>query len=92
MYVTDYLKLTEEEKQAIVAAITKQKQVRHARDEIAGERQKLKTREINNQLRCDHPMATSQYVANENEFGNLTGGGTYYHTCPDCGMTWSTNK
>lgn len=88
----DYLRLSEAEQQAIVATIQKQRLIRKRRDDIAGERQKLATRNTNNQLECDHPLATSRYVANENEFGNLTGGGTRYHTCPDCDAYWSTDK
>lgn len=88
----DYLKLSETEQQAIVNVIQKQRLIRKRRDEIAEARQSLSTRNINNQLECDHPLAKSRYVANENEFGNLTGGGTYYHTCPDCDAYWSTDK
>jgi hypothetical protein len=89
MTIDDFLNLPDEDKALFIDAFNKQKHIRNTRDGIAAERQKLATRELNNQLSCDHPNRKSTYVANENEFGNLTGGGTTYYHCPDCNSRWS---
>jgi hypothetical protein len=43
-------------------------------------------------MSCEHPFATKEYRAFENEFGNFTGGGEYRHHCDDCGFRWSEEK
>lgn len=91
MTVDEFLKLSEREKAEFTEAYIRQREIRRTRDSIAEERKKLSTRELNNQLSCPHTDKVTHYVANENEFGNLTGGGTYYHNCPDCTFRWSTD-
>lgn len=92
MNVKDFFDLPEDQRDYLFELHRKQRMVRNTRDIIAAERGRLDTREINNQMECEHPFSTDRYVANENEFGNLTGGGTRHHHCPDCGARWTTNK
>lgn len=90
--IEKFLSLDDDTRGILIAADMKRQKVKRVRDEIADERRKLNTRETNNQISCDHPMATERYVAHENEFGNLTGGGTMHHSCPDCLLRWNTNE
>ncbi len=93
MNIRDFFDLPEEQRQILINLHNKQKMVRHEREQIDIEQRKLKTRELNNQLQCEHPFAEESYKANENEFGNLTGGGEYRYHCDDCGNRWSqTNR
>ena len=91
MNLEDFLKLDESDKAVIIETYTNQKRIRNTRDEIQRERKKLSTRELNNQLECDHTDKQTKYHPHENEFGNLTGGGMYYHFCPDCNFRWGTD-
>jgi rubrerythrin len=92
MNIKEFFDMSEEQRQFIIDLHNKQKNIRDIRDAINDERQKLNTRELNNQLDCIHQFAKSKYVAHENEFGNLTGGGTTYYHCEDCGYHWSEDK
>lgn len=92
MNIRDFFDLPESERQFIVDLHNKQKKVRYTKDQIADERHKLMTREANNQMQCDHPFATKEYRAHENEFGNLTGGGVYNYYCDDCGFRWQDDQ
>ena len=92
MNVQEFFDLPEEQRQFIVDLHNKQKKIRYAKGVIADERQKLNTREFNNQHECEHPFAQSRYQAHENEFGNLTGGGYYRYHCEDCGYHWQEDK
>ena len=89
MNTEEFLNLPEKERDYIIAIHNKQKKVRMARDQIKEERAQMETRELNNQMYCDHPARKERYVAHENEFGNLTGGGIYHYYCEDCGHRWS---
>lgn len=89
MTVDEFLNLPDDEKALYLEAFEKQKHIRKTRDGIASERQKLTTRELNNQISCGHPNAKSKYRAHENEFGNLTGGGVTNFHCLDCDLRWS---
>lgn len=92
MDINQFFELPEDEREALIDAHLHRQYVISVRDGIANERRKLDTRELNNQMNCNHLSATSRYVANENEFGNLTGGGTHHHFCPDCLNRWTTDK
>ena len=92
MDIKDFYKLSEEERKEIVRVERTQSMVRITRDQIARGRLELEQEEKNNQERCSHPAATSTYKANENEFGNLTGGGEYRWFCSDCNKRWTSNK
>lgn len=92
MDIKEFYKLSEEERKEIVAIERNQSMVRITRDQIKVGRQDLELEEKKNQERCKHPAATDTYKANENEFGNLTGGGTRYWFCTDCNARWTTNK
>lgn len=92
MDIKDFFDLPHEQRELLVEMHRKQKRIRNDRDVINAEIQRLETRRFNMQQDCDHPFADKKYKAHENEFGNLTGGGTYYHHCDDCGLRWTTNK
>lgn len=92
MDIKAFFDLPEDQRQMIIELHNKQKSIRHAKSTIAEERRKLDTRETNNQMQCDHPFATKKYRANENEFGNLTGGGVYSYHCEDCGFRWQDDQ
>lgn len=92
MNIRDFFDLPESERQFIIDLHNKQKKIRHTKEVIHDERLKLITREFNNQNQCEHPFATKEYRANENEFGNLTGGGVYNYHCDDCGFRWQDDK
>lgn len=92
MNVKDFFDLPEDQREMLIEIHRKQKMVRAEKEYISLERRKLSTRELNNQTACDHPFATKEYKAHENEFGNLTGGGEYRYHCEDCGFRWSENK
>lgn len=92
MNIKDFFDLPEEQRQLLIDLHTKQKDIRSVKERIDIERLKLATREVNNQMSCEHPFAESTYKAYETEFGNYTGGGEYRHHCDDCGMKWSTEK
>lgn len=92
MNVKDFFDLPEEQRQLLIDLHTKQKDIRSVKEWIDIERRKLATREVNNQMSCEHPFATKEYKAFENEFGNLTGGGEYRYHCEDCGYRWTTEK
>jgi len=92
MDVRDFFNLPEDQRDLLVNLHRKQKTIRHTRANIMEERQRLVTREFNNQNECEHPFAEKTYRARENEFGNLTGGGEYHHYCEDCGKRWTTEK
>jgi transposase-like protein len=92
MNVRDFFDLPDDQREMLIEIHRKQKFVRHEREQIDIERRKLATRELNNQTSCEHPFATKEYKAHENEFGNLTGGGEYRYHCEDCGFRWSENK
>jgi hypothetical protein len=92
MNIDDFLNLDEDVRETLIEAHRLRNYIISSRDAIKAERAKLDTREFNLQMQCNHPMATSRYVAHENEFGNLTGGGTRNHYCPDCGSRWETNE
>lgn len=89
MNVEDFLNLPEETREYLTAVHRKRNDIKRTRETIEDERRKLDVRDLNNQTRCDHPLKHTRYVANENEFGNLTGGGTNHYYCPDCGFRWS---
>ena len=88
----DFFDLPNEQRQLLIDLHTKQKWIRHEKELIDIERRKAATRELNNQTDCDHPFAVETYKADENEFGNLTGGGTYHYHCEDCGLRWREKK
>lgn len=92
MDIDDFLNLDDDVRETLIEAHRLRNYIISTRDTIKAERAKLDTREINLQMQCEHPKATSRYVANENEFGNLTGGGTRHHHCTDCGFRWETDK
>lgn len=92
MNVQEFFELPEDQRQFIIDLHNKQKKIRYAKGIIAEERQKLTTREFNNQQECEHPFATKQYHANETEFGNYTGSGVYRYHCEDCGFRWQEDK
>jgi hypothetical protein len=92
MNVRDFFDLPEEQRDMLVSLHRKQKLIRNSRDNIATERMQLATRELNNQRECEHPFSESTYKANENEFGNLMGSGTYHWYCEDCGKRWTTDR
>lgn len=92
MNIKDFFDLPEDHRQILIDLHHSQKMVRMERENIDIERRKLATRELNLQTKCEHPFATEEYRAFENEFGNLTGGGEYRHHCEDCGFRWTTNK
>lgn len=92
MDIKQFFDLPEEQRQLIIDLHNKQKKIRHTRDQITDEYVKLRTRETNNQMSCDHPFAVKDYKAHENEFGNLTGGGHYNCRCDDCGFRWVEDK
>lgn len=92
MDVRMFFDLPEAERQMIIDLHNKQKRIRRARADIADDLAKIKMRETNNQLQCDHPFAVKTYRAHENEFGNLTGGGVYSYYCEDCGFRWQDTK
>jgi hypothetical protein len=92
MDIKDFFDLPEAQRDLLVELHRTQKMVRHTKEGIFEERRRLETRELNNQNECQHPFADSKYTAHENEFGNLTGGGTYYYHCEDCGKRWTTDK
>lgn len=92
MNVKDFFNLPEDQRDILVNLHRKQKSIRASHHNIMAERAVLATREFNNQRECEHPFAESTYKAHENEFGNLTGGGSYYWTCDDCGKRWTTDK
>ena len=92
MDIKQFFDLPEEQRQLIIDLHNKQKKIRYTREQIVDEFNKLKTREANNQISCDHPFAVKEYKAHENEFGNLTGGGQYYCHCDDCGFRWVEDK
>ena len=92
MNIKDFFDLPEAQRDLLVQMHRKQKEIRQTKENIDNERRKLQTREINNQMECEHPFSESTYKAHENEFGNYTGGGEYRHRCDDCGKNWSTEK
>lgn len=92
MNVKDFFDLPEDQRELLVSMHRKQKHVRSQREHIDIERRKLATMEFNNQTECQHPFASKKYRANENEFGNLTGGGVYSYYCEDCGFRWQEDK
>ena len=92
MNIKDFFDLPEDQRQLLIDLHTKQKGVRFEKEQIDISRRKLTTRELNNQMLCEHPFATKEYKAFENEFGNLTGGGEYRCHCEDCGFRWSDQK
>ena len=92
MNIKDFFDLPEDQRQLLIDLHTKQKSVRFEKEQIDISRRKLETREINLRMSCEHPFATREYKAYENEFGNLTGGGEYRYHCDDCGNRWSENK
>lgn len=92
MNIKDFFDLPEDQRQLLIDLHTKQKGVRFKKEQIDIERRKLSTRELNNQMSCEHPFATKEYKAFENEFGNLMGSGEYRYHCEDCGKRWSEQK
>lgn len=92
MNIQDFFDLPEDQRDYMVEMHRKQKMIRMTRDAINGERGRLDTQELNNQENCSHPFAKEKYVAHENEYGNLTGGGTTWHHCQDCNARWMTEK
>jgi hypothetical protein len=92
MNIQEFFDLPDDQRQMIIDLHNKQKKIRHTREQIADERQKLNNREFNNRMQCDHPFATKTYKAYENEFGNFTGGGTYTYRCEDCGNVWTDEQ
>ena len=92
MNYIDFLNLPENQRDHLVKIWEKQKRIRTCREDIELGRERLKTREINNQNACDHTFAEKTYKAFENEFGNYTGTGEYQYRCGDCGKQWSEAK
>jgi len=92
MNTDDFFNLSESERQYLIDQHNKRKKVKATRDYIKEERKTLDVREANNQMYCDHPAKKERYVAHENEYGNLTGGGTTHYYCEDCGFRWSDEK
>ena len=92
MNIKDFFDLPEDQRQLLIDLHTKQKGVRFKKEQIDIERRKLSTRELKNQMSCEHPFATKEYKAYENEFGNYTGGGEHRYHCEDCGKRWSEQK
>lgn len=92
MNIKDFFDLPDDQREMLIDIHRRQKLVRAEKEYIATERRKLETRELNNRMACEHPFATEEYKAYENEFGNLTGGGEYRYHCEDCGKRWSKNK
>ena len=92
MNIDQFFELDEETREYLLSLHTKRKHIRYEREQLDIELRKIKTRELNLQMECEHPNANSRYVANENEFGNLTGGGTYHLYCPDCYNRWTEEK
>lgn len=92
MNVKDFFDLPEDQRDILVNLHRKQKLIRSSRESILEDRKRLDTRELNNQRECEHPFAESTYKAHENEFGNLTGGGTHHWYCEDCGKRWTANN
>lgn len=92
MDVREFFKLPEDQRDLLANLHRKQKGIRRNRELILDERKQLDTREINNQLQCEHPFAEFKYKAHENEYGNMTGGGVYYYHCEDCGKRWQQDR
>ena len=92
MDIKDFFDLPEDARLILVRMEHTRKLVIETRNSIAVERQKLNTRELNNQLRCEHIYCQKTYKAHENEFGNYTGGGVYHYHCDDCGKRWTEEK
>ena len=92
MNIKDFLDLPEDQREYIIEIHNKQKEIRKTRQDIEFMRNKLNTREFNNQLECTHPDVQKTYKAHENEFGNFTGGGEYECFCEDCGKIWREYK
>lgn len=92
MNIQEFFDMPEDQRQFVIDLHNKQKSIRMTRELIMNERAKLSTREFNNQQTCEHPFATKNYQAIENEFGNLTGGGYYRFHCEDCGFRWQEDK
>lgn len=92
MDIREFFELPEEVREDMFKLHRKQKEIRATRESINEERKQLDTREINNQIRCEHTFAESKYEAFEDEYGRFTGDGEYRHYCPDCGKRWTTKK
>lgn len=92
MNIEQFFELDEETREYLLSLHTKRKYIRSQREQLDIDLRKIKTRELNLQMECDHPNADSKYTANENEFGNLTGGGYTNYYCPDCYNRWTDKK
>ena len=86
MDVRDFFNLPEDQRDLLVNLHRKQKQIRHTHTSILEERQRLVTREFNNQQECEHPFAEATYT------GHGAGGGIYHYHCQDCGKRWTATK
>ena len=91
MNIQEFFDLPENVRDELLRQHQKRKKIRASYEDILREEQKLNIRKTNLQNECEHPHKTHKYVAHENEYGNYTGGGTYYYKCPDCGLNWHSD-
>lgn len=92
MNIQEFFDLPEEQRELLTEMHRKQKEIRSQRLYIETERRKLDTRETNLQMNCEHPFQSKIYKADTDEYGILTGSGTYHFHCPDCDRRWQEHK
>jgi hypothetical protein len=88
MDVNEFFKLSEEERDHIVALHQHRRYIQETRDDLISARKKLEYRELNLQNECQHIAVVKTHKANT---GNYSPSDDCYWTefsCPDCGKRW----